>query len=182
MCSIQSLPIQPLTSDIEVTCIRQTLSSFATCLSVSPTFVHVAQNSDTGSSSILSVTASSINSVSLTPPFVPLNLGQRGNSLPLLVAGLHNLVNVLAAKQMDLCQRLASGLGDRLARTNFSLGQARSPFLKSMLTWFPCHNLIRYEGCEHVISFREVERSSLANGRQDWAVQNSLFSTTQGPL
>jgi flavin reductase (DIM6/NTAB) family NADH-FMN oxidoreductase RutF len=182
MCFIQSLPIQPLTSDIEVTCIRQALSSFATCLSVTPTFVHGAQNGDTASSSILSVTASSFNSVSLTPPLVPLSLGQRANSLSLLSAGLNNLVNVLTAKQMDLCQQLAFGHGDRLARTNCSLGEAGSPFLKSVLTWFQCHNRIRYKGCEHVIFFFEVERSSFANGRQDWAVQNSLLSTTKGPL
>ncbi len=182
MCSIQSLPIQPLTPDIEVTCIRQTLSSFATCLSVTPTFVRGAQNGDTASSSILRFTASSFNSVSLTPPFVSLSLVQRANSLPVLIAGLHILVNVLATKHLDLCQRLASGLGDRLAGPNFCLGQAGSPFLKSMLTWFQGYSRIRYEGYGHVISFREVERFSFATGRQDWAVQNSLSSPTKGQL
>jgi flavin reductase (DIM6/NTAB) family NADH-FMN oxidoreductase RutF len=183
MCSIQPLPIQPLTADIEVTCIRQALSSFATCLSIAPTFVHGAQNGDTASSSILSFTASSFNSISLTPPLVPLGLSHRANSLPLLIVGFHNLANVLADNQMNLWQRLASGHGDRLARTNFCLGQTTSPFiLKSLLTWFKFHNRIRYEGCGHVISFHEVERSSFANGRQDWAVQNSLFSTTKGQL
>jgi flavin reductase (DIM6/NTAB) family NADH-FMN oxidoreductase RutF len=171
--------IQPLTPDFETAHFRQALSRFATGVTVITTFAPDAQKGDTASSSFVGITASSFNSVSLTPPLVLWSLGHRASSLPLFHAGTHYVVNVLAADQIDLCQRFASGQGDRFANTDFSLGQAGLPILKGALAWFECHNRSRYEEGDHVIFVGEVERCGFADGGQPLVYQNSQFGTTR---
>ena len=106
----------------------------------------------------MGITASSFNSVSLTPPLVLWSLGSRASSLPLFHAGTHYVVNVLAADQLDVCNRFAFGKGDRFADTAYTLGQAGLPILKGALAWFECHNRSRYEEGDHVIFVGEVEQ------------------------
>jgi len=171
--------IQPLTPDFESTHFRHALSRFATGVTVISTFAPDAQKGDTASSSFVGITASSFNSVSLTPPLVLWSLGHRASSLPLFRAGTHYVVNVLAADQLDLCNRFASGQGDRFAQTNYSLGQAGLPILRGALAWFECHNRSRYEEGDHVIFVGEVERCGFADGGPPLVYQNSRFSTTQ---
>ena len=171
--------VQPLTPDFEAAHFRQALSRFATGVTVITTFAPNAQKGDTASSSFVGITASSFNSVSLTPPLVLWSLGHRASSLPLFHAGTHYVVNVLAADQLDLCHRFASGQGDRFAQTDYRLGQAGLPILKGALAWFECHNRSRYEEGDHVIFVGEVERCGFADGGQPLVYQSSRFSTTQ---
>jgi len=171
--------IQPLAPDFETAHFRQALSRFATGVTVITTFAPDAQKGDTASSSFVGITASSFNSVSLTPPLVLWSLGHRASSLPLFHAGTHYVVNVLAADQLALCQRFASGPGDRFAQTDYTLGQAGLPILQGALAWFECHNRSRYEEGDHVIFVGEVERCGFADGGQPLVYQNSRFSTTQ---
>lgn len=172
-------PLQPLTPDFEPHHFRQALSRFATGVTVITTFAPGANKDAPHSSHFVGITASSFNSVSLSPPLVLWSLGHRASSLPLFHAGTHYVVNVLAADQLDLCQRFASGQGDRFAQTDYSLGQAGLPILKGALAWFECHNRSRYEEGDHVIFVGEVERCGFADGRQPLVYQNSQFSTTQ---
>ncbi|WP_291919056.1 flavin reductase family protein [Limnohabitans sp.] len=171
--------IQPLTPDFEAPHFRQALSRFATGVTVITTFAPDAQKGDTASSSFVGITASSFNSVSLTPPLVLWSLGHRASSLPLFHAGTHYVVNVLAADQLDLCQRFASGQGDRFAQTDHTLGQAGLPILRGALAWFECHNRSRYEEGDHVIFVGEVERCGFADEGQPLVFQQGQFSTTQ---
>jgi flavin reductase (DIM6/NTAB) family NADH-FMN oxidoreductase RutF len=171
--------IEPLSPDFEATHFRQALSRFATGVTVITTFAPDAQKGDTASSSFVGITASSFNSVSLTPPLVLWSLGHRASSLPLFHAGTHYVVNVLAVDQLDLCQRFSSGQGDRFAQTDYSLGQAGLPILKGALAWFECHNRSRYDEGDHVIFVGEVERCGLSDGGQPLVYQNSQFSTLQ---
>ena len=171
--------IKALSPDFETPHFKQALSRFATGVTVITTFAPNAQKGDTASSSFVGITASSFNSVSLTPPLVLWSLGHRASSLPLFHAGTHYVVNVLAADQLDLCHRFASGQGDRFAQTDYSLGQAGLPILKGALAWFECHNRSRYEEGDHVIFVGEVERCGFADGGQPLVYQNSQFSTTQ---
>jgi flavin reductase (DIM6/NTAB) family NADH-FMN oxidoreductase RutF len=169
----------PRSPDFDAPHFRQALSRFATGVTVITTFAPGAQKGDSASSHFVGITASSFNSVSLSPPLVLWSLGQRASSLPLFHAGTHYVVNVLAADQLDLCQRFASGQGDRFAQTDYSLGQAGLPILKGALAWFECHNRSRYEEGDHVIFVGEVERCGFADGGQPLVYQNSQFSTTQ---
>lgn len=171
-------PLLPLMPDFEAPHFRQALSRFATGVTVITTFAPGAQKGDSNSSSFVGITASSFNSVSLTPPLVLWSLGHRASSLPLFHAGTHYVVNVLAADQLDLCQRFASGQGDRFAQTHYTLGQAGLPILKGALAWFECHNRSRYEEGDHVIFVGEVERCDFADSGQPLVYQNSRFSTT----
>ena len=171
--------IQPLTPDFEAAHFRQALSRFATGVTVITTFAPEAQKGDTASSSFVGITASSFNSVSLTPPLVLWSLGHRASSLPLFHAGTHYVVNVLAAEQLAVCNRFATGQGDRFAQTDYRLGQAGLPILNGALAWFECHNRSRYEEGDHVIFVGEVERCGFAEGGQPLVYQNSQFSTTQ---
>lgn len=171
--------IQPLAPDFEPAQFKQALSRFATGVTVITTFAPGAQKGDSASSSFVGITASSFNSVSLTPPLVLWSLGHRAGSLPLFHAGTHYVVNVLAADQLDLCHRFASGQGDRFANTDYRLGQAGLPILKGALAWFECHNRSRYEEGDHVIFVGEVERCGLSDGAAPLVFQGGQFSTTQ---
>lgn len=171
-----SLPLSP---DFDAHHFRQALSRFATGVTVITTFAPGAQKGDSTSSHFVGITASSFNSVSLSPPLVLWSLGHRASSLPLFHAGTHYVVNVLAADQLDLCQRFASGRGDRFAQTDYSLGQAGLPILKGALAWFECHNRSRYEEGDHVIFVGEVERCGFADGGPPLVFQQGQFNTTQ---
>ena len=130
------------------------------------------------STHFVGITVSSFNSVSLAPPLVLWSLGHRASSLPLFHAGTHYVVNVLAADQLEVCMRFASGKGDRFAQTNYSLGQSGLPILKGALAWFECHNRSRYEEGDHVIFVGEVERCGFTDNRAPLVYQNSQFGTT----
>lgn len=171
--------IQPLAPDFEPPHFRQALSRFATGVTVITTFAPGAQKGDAHSSHFVGITASSFNSVSLSPPLVLWSLGHRASSLPLFHAGTHYVVNVLAADQLPLCQRFASGSGDRFAQTDYTLGQAGLPILKGALAWFECHNRSRYEEGDHVIFVGEVERCGFSDGTHPLVFHNGQFSTTQ---
>ena len=171
-------PITPLAPDFETAHFKQALSRFATGVTVITTFAPGAQKGDSASSSFVGITASSFNSVSLSPPLVLWSLGHRASSLPLFHAGTHYVVNVLAADQLALCQRFASGQGDRFAETDYRLGQAGLPILAGALAWFECHNRSRYEEGDHVIFVGEVERCGLSDSGQALVYQNGQFSTT----
>lgn len=171
--------IQPLSPDFGVPHFKQALSRFATGVTVITTFAPGAQKGDSASSSFVGITASSFNSVSLSPPLVLWSLGNRASSLPLFHAGTHYVVNVLSADQLNLCQRFASGQGNRFAQTNYSLGQAGLPILNGALAWFECHNRSRYEEGDHVIFVGEVERCGFAEGGTPLVYQQGQFSTTQ---
>jgi flavin reductase (DIM6/NTAB) family NADH-FMN oxidoreductase RutF len=168
-----------LTPDFETSHFKQALSRFATGVTVITTFAHGASKGQVHSSQFAGITASSFNSVSLTPPLVLWSLGHRASSLPLFHAGTHYVVNVLAADQLDLCQRFASGQGDRFANTDYSLGQAGLPILKGALAWFECHNRSRYEEGDHVIFVGEVERCGFSNSAAPLVFQGGQFSTTK---
>jgi len=170
--------IQPLSPDFETPHFRQALSRFATGVTVITTFAPGAQKGDSASSSFVGITASSFNSVSLTPPLVLWSLGHRASSLPLFHAGTHYVVNVLAADQLDLCNRFAYGKGDRFADTAYTLGQAGLPILKGALAWFECHNRSRHEEGDHVIFVGEVERCGFSDSSAPLVYQGGQFSTT----
>jgi flavin reductase (DIM6/NTAB) family NADH-FMN oxidoreductase RutF len=171
--------IKALSPDFETTHFRQALSRFATGVTVVTTHAPDAQKGDSHSSSFVGITASSFNSVSLSPPLVLWSLGLHAGSLPLFHAGTHYVINVLAADQLELCKRFAYGKGDRFADTAYTLGQSGLPILDGALAWFECHNRSRYEEGDHVIFVGEVERCGLSDGAAPLVFQGGQFSTTQ---
>ena len=171
-------PQQALSPDFDAPHFRQALSRFATGVTVITTFAPGAQKGDSASTCFVGITASSFNSVSLTPPLVLWSLGQGASSAPLFHAGTHYVVNVLAADQLDLCNRFAYGKGDRFADTAFTLGRSGLPILDGALAWFECHNRSRHEEGDHVIFVGEVERCGFSDGSAPLVYHGGQFSTT----
>ena len=170
--------VQALSPDFESPHFRQALARFATGVTVVTTLAPGAAKGQTSSSNFVGITASSFNSVSLSPPLVLWSLGLQAGSLPLFHAGTHYVINVLAADQLDLCQRFASGKGDRFSGIDYAIGQSGLPILGGALAWFECHNRSRYEEGDHVIFVGEVERCGYADG-QPLVFQGGQFGTTQ---
>jgi flavin reductase (DIM6/NTAB) family NADH-FMN oxidoreductase RutF len=176
--SLATSSVYPLPPDFDTTHFKTALSRFATGVAVITAFAAEDAKGEAMSTHFVGITVSSFNSVSLAPPLVLWSLGHRASSLPLFHAGTHYVVNVLAADQLEVCMRFASGKGDRFAQTNYSLGQSGLPILKGALAWFECHNRSRYEEGDHVIFVGEVERCGFTDNRAPLVYQNSQFGTT----
>jgi flavin reductase (DIM6/NTAB) family NADH-FMN oxidoreductase RutF len=147
---------------------RAALSQFATGVTIITT-----RDQD---GSFFGLTASSFNSVSLTPPLVLWSLGQKSRSMPLFAENSHYVINVLAADQAELAERFASRLDDRFSGVDFSLSQNGLPILGGVSAWFECHNRSRHPEGDHVIFVGEVERCGFAEG-QPLVYQASQFGT-----
>lgn len=170
--------VQALSPNFETPHFRQALSRFATGVTVVTTLAPGAIKGDAASSNFAGITASSFNSVSLSPPLVLWSLGLHAGSMPLFHAGTHYVINVLAADQLDLCHRFASGKGDRFAGVDYTLGQSGLPVLRGALAWFECHNRSRYEEGDHVIFVGEVERCGFSDG-EPLVFQAGQFCSTR---
>ncbi len=129
---------------------RAALSQFATGVTV------ITTRDENGG--FFGLTASSFNSVSLTPPLVLWSLGSHSRGLPLFSGNSHYVINVLAADQAALAERFASRADDRFHGVDFTLSQTGLPILGGVSAWFECHNRSRYPEGDHVIFVGEVER------------------------
>ncbi len=129
---------------------RSALAQFATGVTV------ITTRDEQGG--FFGLTASSFNSVSLTPPLVLWSLSGKSRSMPLFSANSHYVINVLAGDQMHLAERFASRIDDRFAGVDFALSPNGLPVLNGVSAWFECHNRSRYPEGDHVIFVGEVER------------------------
>ena len=129
---------------------RGALSQFATGVTI------ITTCDDDGG--FIGLTASSFNSVSLTPPLVLWSLSAKARSMPLFRANSHYVINVLAADQAPLAERFASRIEDRFQGVGFELSSTGLPILHGVSAWFECHNRSRYPEGDHVIFVGEVER------------------------
>lgn len=128
---------------------RNALAQFATGVTV------VTTRADTGA--FVGLTATSFNSVSLSPPLVLWSLANSARSLPVFQACSHYVVNVLAAHQTSLADRFARRIDNRFEGIEFELSATGLPILKGAAAWFECRNRSRYPEGDHVILVGEVE-------------------------
>ena len=133
---------------------RKALSQFATGVTVITT--RLADGSFRG------LTASSFNSVSLTPPLVLWSLGDASTSLPIFTGNSHYVINVLGADQAHLAQLFSRRTPDPFATAEYELSRTGHPILKGVSAWFECHNRSRYPEGDHVIFVGEVEQCALS--------------------
>lgn len=132
---------------------RHALSQFATGVTIITTRL--------AGGNFLGLTASSFNSVSLTPPLVLWSLSNNATSLPVFASNSHYVVNILAADQIELAKRFAHKVGNRFDGVEFTLSHTGLPVLKGVSAWFECHNRSRYPEGDHVIFVGEVERCAV---------------------
>ncbi len=128
---------------------RSALSQFATGVTVITT--RLADGSFRG------LTASSFNSVSLSPPLVLWSLGVSANSLPIFSGNSHYVINVLSAGQAELAKRFSRRSDKPFDGVEYELSRTGQPILSGVAAWFECHNRSRYPEGDHVIFVGEVE-------------------------
>lgn len=128
---------------------RHALSQFATGVTVITTRL--------ADGSFLGLTASSFNTVSLSPPLVLWSLAGTARSLPVFSGNSHYVINVLAADQSELANHFARPSKNRFEGIDFELSRTGLPILKGVAAWFECHNRSRYPEGDHVIFVGEVE-------------------------
>ena len=126
---------------------------------------------------VVGLTASSFNSVSLTPPLVLWSLAQAAASLPAFSKGSHYAINVLAADQKTLAERFALRGSDRWNGVEFSDGLGGAPLLHGAAATFECFNRSRYEEGDHVIFVGEVERCGFRRGASPLLFHGGRFYT-----
>lgn len=148
---------------------RRALGMFATGVTIV-----TARGAD---GSLVGLTASSFNSVSLDPPLVLWSLARAAGSMPTISSGSHYAVNILGADQRALAERFASRSADRFAGVTFSEGIAGAPLLEGAVATFECFNRSQYEEGDHVIFVGEVERCSHREGGSPLLYHGGKFYT-----
>jgi flavin reductase (DIM6/NTAB) family NADH-FMN oxidoreductase RutF len=148
---------------------RRSLSMFATGVTI------VTARDTNGR--LLGLTASSFNSVSLSPPLVLWSLARSAASMDALSGGSHYAINILAADQKDLAERFASRGRDRWAGVAFRDGMAGAPLLDGAAAVFECFNRSRYEEGDHVIFVGEVEHCEHRAGASPLLFHGGQFYT-----
>ncbi|THF62163.1 flavin reductase family protein [Pseudothauera rhizosphaerae] len=107
------------------------------------------------------VTASSFNTVSLSPPLVLWSLDRRALSFGAFAEARHFAVHVLAAHQRTLSDRFARAATDKFAALALDGGIGGVPLIAGVDTVFECETEHRYEGGDHLILVGRVLRLSL---------------------
>lgn len=148
---------------------RQALSQFATGVTI------ITTRDEHGG--FFGMTASSFNSVSLTPPLVLWSLSRNSRGMRHFEGNSHYVINVLAADQAPLAERFASRLENRFDGVPYKLSHTGLPILEGVTAWFECHNRSRYPEGDHVILVGEVERCA-ADPRASLLFHRSRFAHT----
>lgn len=132
--------------------------AFKQALGRFPTGVTVVTAADSSGHPV-GLTVSSFNSVSLNPPLVVWSLKRSSHSLVTFEQCTRYAIQVLAADQLDLAVRFATGSpaerfeGQRL--TNCPLGTPRLDC--DVAAWFECFNRHHYTEGDHIVLIGEVE-------------------------
>lgn len=123
-----------------------------------PTGVTIVTTRD-GDAQPVGLTVSSFNSVSLAPPLVVWSLKRSSHSLEAFERCQRYVIQVLAADQLDLAERFASGTRDeRFANQGLLDCPNGSPRLdEDCAAWFECYNRHIYDEGDHVVLIGEVE-------------------------
>ncbi|WP_206199373.1 flavin reductase family protein [Parasulfuritortus cantonensis] len=137
-------------SDADPRALRQALGCFATGVTVVTTVTPDGRK--------VGVTASSFNSVSMEPPLILWSLSSRSPNLSAFRDGSHFAVNVLAASQVDLCNRFGRPLDDKFADLEVAAGLGGSPLLPGAVAQFECACEATYPGGDHLIILGRVLR------------------------
>ncbi len=144
---------------IEAKELRQALSNFATGITIVTTQDDRQQP--------IGVTASSFNSVSLTPPLVLWSIAKSAYSYASFAQAEHFAVHVLGADQAALSDRFARASTDKFAGLDTARGVGDVPLLHGCLAHFECATEHRYEGGDHMIIVGRVLKLSLAERQCD---------------
>jgi flavin reductase (DIM6/NTAB) family NADH-FMN oxidoreductase RutF len=163
-----------LPPDFEAPHFRRALSQFATGVTIITT---LSPQGDP-----IGFTASSFNSVSLTPPLVLWSLAVSAGTLSVFRGNTHYAINVLSSNQIELSRRFggrsAGTATERFAGIEWRRGAGGAPVLLDCCAWFECYNRSRYNEGDHVIFVGEVERCGFTSA-EPLVFQSGRYHRTQ---
>ena len=137
--------------------LRKALGQFATGVTVVTT--RAADGSPFG------LTVNSFTSVSLDPPLLLWCLGRSSLNFDVFRLAEQQLINVLAANQIDIAQRFATRGADRFAGVPWSPTDAGLPRLDGCSAWIECGVRSRYEEGDHLILVCRIESFEVVRGK-----------------
>ena len=111
------------------------------------------------------MTVSAFCSASLVPPLVLVCVEQGASTLPVLMAGTHFAVNILAQGQEALSRRFAWQDVNRFDGVGYTRGATGSALLDETLAWLECRIVARHPAGDHVIVVGEVEAAEARTER-----------------
>jgi flavin reductase (DIM6/NTAB) family NADH-FMN oxidoreductase RutF len=126
---------------------------------------------------LVGLTASSFNSVSLNPPLVLWSLSQNAASMAVMRDVTHYAINILSAEQQALALTFASKDADRWSGVSYELGRSGAPLLHGAVASFECFNRSRYTEGDHVIFVGEVEHCRHQSGAAPLLYHGGKFYT-----
>ncbi|WP_414902429.1 flavin reductase family protein [Sphingomonas flavalba] len=135
-------------SAIDSATFRSVLSSYATGVAV---MTCTARNGCTGV-----MTVNSFASLSLDPPLVLWSIDKGCDQMPAFADTDHYAVNILAADQQDISNRLAMPGEDKLRDIPHEKGAGNAPLLPDCCAQIQCEIADRFEGGDHVILIGRV--------------------------
>jgi flavin reductase (DIM6/NTAB) family NADH-FMN oxidoreductase RutF/DNA-binding MarR family transcriptional regulator len=128
---------------------------FRRALGQFPTGVTIITTKDQNGEPI-GVTASSFNSVSVSPALVLWSVDKGAFSASIMENAEHFAVNVLSKSQVDMSNRFAGRGEDKFAGIDYSESPHGSPLFKDCSAQFECKTWNVYEGGDHLIIVGEI--------------------------
>jgi 3-hydroxy-9,10-secoandrosta-1,3,5(10)-triene-9,17-dione monooxygenase reductase component len=158
-------------------------TAFRKALSYFPTGVTVVTTACDGVR--VGLTASSFNSVALSPPLVLWSLSKRANCMNLFSKAEHFAVHVLSVEQLDLSRVFATPGIDRFQHLPPLEGLGGVPLVSDCCARFECRKAYEYEGGDHIIFVGEVlnfdwcDKEPLVFRKGNYAVATAHPSTKE---
>ncbi|MBL4672960.1 MAG: flavin reductase [Arenicella sp.] len=131
------------------------LRDFRRALGQFPTGVTIITTKDENGGPI-GVTASSFNSVSISPALVLWSVDKGAFSASIMENAEYFSVNVLSKSQIDMSNRFAGRGEDKFAGVDYSECPNGSPLFKGCAAQFECKTWNVYQGGDHLIIVGEV--------------------------
>ena len=121
------------------------------------------------------LTASSFNSVSLTPPLVLWSMAHQTSSMPVLRECTHYAIHVLTVEQRLLAERFATRGVDRWAGVAWRPSAHGVPLIEGAAAVFECRNRSQYVEGDHTIFVGEVVHCSHLPGSRPLLYHGGMF-------
>jgi 3-hydroxy-9,10-secoandrosta-1,3,5(10)-triene-9,17-dione monooxygenase reductase component len=112
----------------------------------------------------MGLTANSFTAVSLRPPLVSVCVSHASTTWPRIRASRGFCVNILAARQRDICLQLATPGGDKFRDLAWTVSPAGNPLLDGALGWIDCAIEAEHAAGDHVVVICRVLRLDVAPG------------------
>lgn len=111
------------------------------------------------------MTASSFNSVSLSPALVLWSVGNYSPLMPIFRDAAHYAIHVLSEEQQALALQFSKRGIDRFAAVKWHANAHGVPILEGALATFECQSRSQYAEGDHLILVGEVQQCRQGTGR-----------------